>query len=266
MLVILVLWLILKNYLARRRQTPYQRGIYENLFRDLANSYPDLWSRNGPRQDVVPSRLISRWKWHLINYWSKPGKPSGKPPEDDDDIDDVLGSFSRVKRYWMRKWSGEIESTMNPSEGDTANLMERGSISQDTSTDDMTKTTGNVTELVAPPAPLAATNAIATATLSEPATHAVVNQWRQSLLRDEARRPSNQSSSANRNSGVLVEEKEMGWLRQGFEKTGAALSSWRPRASGGEGREEKSPRRSDDGGGRDRSARSREEAVLALSC
>lgn len=46
MFVVLGGWYLIKHFLARRRQTPYQRGIYEHLFFELATTYPRLWSRS----------------------------------------------------------------------------------------------------------------------------------------------------------------------------------------------------------------------------
>lgn len=48
MMVVLVGWYFKKHLLARRRQTPYQGGIYEHLFFELATTYPRLRSRSGP--------------------------------------------------------------------------------------------------------------------------------------------------------------------------------------------------------------------------
>ena len=39
---VLCAWYLLKHFIAARRQTPYQRGIYEHLFYDLAVAYPNV--------------------------------------------------------------------------------------------------------------------------------------------------------------------------------------------------------------------------------
>lgn len=102
MLLVLILWYIIKHALARRRQTPYQRGVYEHLFRDLATAYPQLWSRSGPRQFIRPQGMLGRTKWNLIVYWNQPGKTSGAPGPDSDDDD--LGAWARCKRMLTRRY------------------------------------------------------------------------------------------------------------------------------------------------------------------
>lgn len=74
MVVVLVGWYFIKHFLARRRQTPYQRGIYENLFFELATSYPRLWSRSGPNDNISPQTKLDRAKWRLITFWNDSAK------------------------------------------------------------------------------------------------------------------------------------------------------------------------------------------------
>ena len=74
MVVVLVGWYVLKHFLARRRQTPYQRGIYEHLFFELAIKYPRLWSRSGPNDSIRPQKVLDRIKWGLITFWNGSAK------------------------------------------------------------------------------------------------------------------------------------------------------------------------------------------------
>ncbi|KAI9827078.1 MAG: hypothetical protein M1826_006442 [Phylliscum demangeonii] len=132
MLTVIIVLFAFKNYRARRQQTPYQRGVYEHLFQDLSNTYPRLWSRGGPRTKVVPRGIMNRLKWRLISYWADPDKTINRgTPDDEDDIDDILGSVSRLKRYWMRQWTGQIDSrrrrhSFRGDEASTEELMESG--------------------------------------------------------------------------------------------------------------------------------------------
>lgn len=108
MLLVLILWYIVKHALARRHQTPYTRGMYESLYRDLANNYPSLWSRGGPRQFIRPQGMMGRLKWNLILYWNRPEKtvrPDFDPDEDD------LGAWARCKRSLTRRWTWQLRST-----------------------------------------------------------------------------------------------------------------------------------------------------------
>lgn len=229
MLLILALWFILKHYWAKRRQTPYQRGIYEHLFHDLSNTHPRLWSRSGPRPNVQPSGFLDQIKWRLIAHWTQPSRTIAlKPLEDDDDVDDILGSFSRLKRYWMRKWTAEIEDnqTQNSEEAgvESYDLMERG----DASSPSNAVITTTTQQSISPPQPQA----------QQEHEHEEEQQQQQqqqpvftnflklplprpNILRagmEDQFRPSTRSSAGtgNRNSGILVEEKELGWLKPFF--------------------------------------------------
>jgi hypothetical protein len=102
-------WYITKHILARQRQTPYQRGIYESFFHDLAVSYPSLWSRVGPRDYIVPRTRLDKWKWWLIKRWSRPERTikAGQSNAETAAPDDLSG-WSKCKRYLIRKWTNDI--------------------------------------------------------------------------------------------------------------------------------------------------------------
>lgn len=74
MIVVLIGWYFIKHVLAKRRQTPYQRGVYEHLFFELATKYPRLWSRSGPNDDISPQNTLDRVKWRLIKVWNDSAK------------------------------------------------------------------------------------------------------------------------------------------------------------------------------------------------
>jgi len=109
MLLVLGGWYIMKLILARQRQAPYQRGIYEFFFHDLAVSYPALWSRVGPRDYIVPRTRIDRWKWWLIKRWTRPERTiKAGQPNADTAVPNDLSSWSKCKRYLIRKWTDDI--------------------------------------------------------------------------------------------------------------------------------------------------------------
>lgn len=226
MLSILALWFILKHYWARRRQTPYQRGIYEHLFHDLSNTYPRLWTRSGPRSNIHPSGFLDRLKWRLITHWAQPSRTIAlKPLEDDDDVDDILGSFSRLKRYWMRTWTGEIIQNQSQTSGDAEveayDLMERGGASS-TSNPVSSTTQQPASSPPQPPQPQVQAQQeeegqqrlFTTTFLKLPLA-------RPNILRagiQDQIRPSSQNSAGtgSRNSGILVEEQNLDWLKPLF--------------------------------------------------
>jgi len=110
MLLILILWYALKHALIVRHQTPYQRGVYEHLFHDLAVAHPLLWSRGGPRHHIQPVGLFSKLKWRLLRNWFDPKKTLKLTLKDPDEEtgDSGLGAWARFKRMLARRWLGSI--------------------------------------------------------------------------------------------------------------------------------------------------------------
>jgi CorA-like Mg2+ transporter protein len=133
MLLVLAGWYLMKHILARQRQTPYQRGIYEAFFHDMATRYPALWSRVGPREYVVPRTRLDRWRWWLIRRWMRPDRTikAGQANADTAGPDD-LSSWSQCKRYLIRKWTEQIITFKSrPDEGgllDDETDVEQGSL------------------------------------------------------------------------------------------------------------------------------------------
>ncbi|KAI9843557.1 MAG: hypothetical protein M1837_006233 [Sclerophora amabilis] len=224
MILILVFWFITKHLLARRRQTPYQRGIHEQFFHDLATAYPSLWTRSGPRDFVAPAGFLHRLKWRIVTAWADPGKTIRI---ESDGGDDGLGSWSRFKRYLIRKWSAEIRTAnlVRPA-GALDSLLEQGG---DTPADDGGMNTdvlangiGAATELLvlsgAAPSNVTGDNL--------PAGFLKIPSSRPTS-RTEGTRPV--SSAGSTGSGIMVEEKEPGWLRTDF----------RPKEGAGKGEERK---------------------------
>ena len=101
----------MKHSLQRRRQTPYQRGMYEHLFDELEDEYPLLWSTAGPVDDIQPVGLVQRIKWRLLKRWFAPEKTinvklySSLVPESDETD---LGAWARFKHYLLKRWLPQI--------------------------------------------------------------------------------------------------------------------------------------------------------------
>ncbi|KAL8703884.1 MAG: hypothetical protein Q9201_002935 [Fulgogasparrea decipioides] len=209
MTIVLILWYIIKHFLARRRQTPYQRGIYEHLFHDLAATYPQLWSRGGPRKFIRPQGMMGRLKWNLILYWNQPDKTvrSGAPDPDSDDDD--LGTWARVKRTLTRRWTSQLRATAPVG-------IPNGSLEEGNS-DDLGVIGGGVsgiTELLALPATENAEN-LPGGMLRLPLSPGLrARQLRASPQRSSLEQPTSKGSSAGRDSGILIEEEAFNWLQE----------------------------------------------------
>ncbi len=222
MILVLLLWYAIKHFLASDRQTPYQRGIYEHLFHDLATKYPLLWSQSGPRDFVRPQRTMDRLKWGLVRYWNAPGKTikAGAVGEDAQ-YDDDLGALSRLKRSLTLRWTSQIQNTTISDSGLSVDSLEEGA----TSGADMVSTgTIEATELLTLPVSHIAPKSIqipspmhkASVMLNVPSPSPGLGGTKpQSFSASSSR----ESSSAKRNSDVMVEEEQTTWLRELSEKS-----------------------------------------------
>ena len=208
MLLVLVSWYALKHALEQSRQTPYSRGIYEHLFHELATRYPLLWSRSGPRQQVRPEGRLARWKWWLILRWSVPEKTIRAGSVDEEDRFDGLGTWSHLKRHWLRVWTADIQTADRASATGSkvgGKPGEMGAVAEGI---------GEATEVIN----LAGSDSedkLESGMLRVPfdlgqrmAKFATVS------ASVSGGRPSSQGSSAGRNSGVMVEEELPDWLER----------------------------------------------------
>jgi hypothetical protein len=106
MIVVVVVYLVLKNALSKSHQDPMRRGTYENIYYQFSLEHPEMWSRNGPRNYVKPQGPLSSLKWRLISYWFAPGRTiNAKPLADIHD----LGIWARLKHSLARRWLGQID-------------------------------------------------------------------------------------------------------------------------------------------------------------
>lgn len=235
MALVLILWYAIKHYLSNDRQTPYQRGMYEHFFHDLAEKFPRLWSVSGPRNLVRPESAIDRLKWRLVLYWNSPGKTikAGSVGQDAQ-YDDDLGAWSRCKRILTRRWTSQIQN--NPASNiripSAINSLEDGVGSGAPA---LTTGAGEASELL--PIPTSSVNL-----QRNPQIHSAILKAG-TILKSQSRtsessRPgspaerlsSKDSSGGKRNSGVMVEEERTSWLKELGERSHG--SYWKPNANG----------------------------------
>ena len=218
MILVLVLWYFIKHFLARRRQTPYQRGVYEHLFFELATAFPQLWSRSGPQELVQPLSNVDKFKWCLIVFWNSSKKTIRAGSSDKDAEYDDLGAWSRFKRTLTRRWTSQIRIADDSSPSTT--ILEEG----------VTDHRSLMSKGAEQPAALYAvsTQADVPADLLEVP---LASQWtdrRRHVVSSIEARPSSKGSSSNRNSGVMVEKEAPTWL-QDFGKGKHVLASSKAR-------------------------------------
>lgn len=203
MVIVLVFWYFIKHFLARQRQTPYSRGIYEHLFFELATAYPGLWSRAGPIEQVEPQNTLDRLKWRLIVFWNSSDKTVRTGLSDQDAEYDDLGAWSRFKRTLTRRWTSQIRVDSIPSPPSSTTLEEGGA-------DQSSFGDGGDTDPKPRIVRTSVTGDISGGMLEVP-TPLTTYMRRQSTVS----RPSSSESksSGNRNSGIMVEEEPSTWLQ-----------------------------------------------------
>ncbi|ODH47753.1 hypothetical protein GX48_06175 [Paracoccidioides brasiliensis] len=240
MLCVLIGWYIVKHLMARGRQTPYQRGIYENFFHDLATENPQLWSLTGPRNYIFPKGRLARLKWSLIKRWSAPEKTIHVPRNTGDSGVDSLGVVSKIKRYLISRWTGQIAASL-PADQVSASSLEAGAGCYDPEEDGDVHFHAGETSVVA--------DGIVEATemLTLPATPAVEEAFKveysmfrlavpstrtaaadeeeeeeeeERVIRRGSRGHNQRSSnsSGTKSSGILVEEEDFRWLSEQGEE------------------------------------------------
>ena len=197
----------LKHYLEQSRQTPYSRGVYESMFSQLNLQFPLLWSRAGPRDYISPRGRLARWKWWLIRRWSAPDRTIKAGFTDEEDQFDGLGSWSRIQRYWIRRWTADIQQT------DQIDLLSPLASGKNSAMHSVAEGIGEVNEMLKI-APSSAANELENGMLQVPLD---LNERlaRFSTIPDRVSttgRPSSQGSSVGRNSAVMVEEESPDWL------------------------------------------------------
>ena len=207
MVIVLISWYILKHQLARSRQTPYSRGLYERLFTDLAMKYPRLWSRAGPREYIVPRSRGQRFKWWLVRRWNEADRTIRNTLGAENDQFDGLGSWSKLKRTLSRRWTAEIS--------DTDQLDTNPKKFEEGEADTIAEGIEEVTEMLnipisRPPLYTDQAKLRVPHNLDQRVSFVSATSHRASL---GGGRPSSQGSSGGRNSGVMIEEQRQDWLQ-----------------------------------------------------
>ncbi|KAL6721270.1 hypothetical protein ACLMJK_000372 [Lecanora helva] len=214
MFITLILWYIVKHFLASRRQTPYQRGIYEHFFFQLASAYPGLWSRTGPNENLAPGSAMDRLKWRLVTFWNDPAKTVRAGAADADEEYDDLGAWSRFKRSLTRRWTSQIrvseKDVDDPTVTTTTSALEEGKVSNDDTSDHIEiRTPVQAAQFMR----TAATGDLPGGMLEIPGSPVAESTFMRKQTIVSPRPSSAGSSGANRSSGIMVEEEPNTWLR-----------------------------------------------------
>ncbi|QIW96539.1 hypothetical protein AMS68_002057 [Peltaster fructicola] len=113
MIVVLFLWYGIKSSLQTRRQTIYQRGLYEQLYNETEQRHPRLWTDRGPAPNIKPRTLIRRLQWNLLSRWFSPRRTISKATHDWTADDDAgFGYWAKLKRHFLRTWLGKIDDSV----------------------------------------------------------------------------------------------------------------------------------------------------------
>jgi hypothetical protein len=200
LVVVIILWYAIKHNLASQRQNPMRRGVYEALYHELATEHSTLWTRSGPRPDVVPVGWWGGVKWRLLTTWFGGEKLKLRP--DYDPATEEFGTWSRTKRYLARRWLGELAVTPLPQgPGQTGQAQPTDSFSRQ-SYSPLDKDLGAVGELLSIATPVAIAELDPTAA-SRMQKRIPIERLR-SLSPTRSDRPESRASS---DGGVMVEEK-----------------------------------------------------------
>ncbi|OCK80991.1 hypothetical protein K432DRAFT_442708 [Lepidopterella palustris CBS 459.81] len=115
MVTVLLLWLSIKYLTVSRDITPWQRGIYKSVYRDLAKRHPDLWSAAGPRSLVMPEGFFARTRWRLVCSWFNQDKISLPKPDKRNLRNEGLGFWGRIQVGLLQRWLAKIAVGESPS-------------------------------------------------------------------------------------------------------------------------------------------------------
>lgn len=201
MIFVLLLWYCVKHSLQRSRQTPFQRGLYESLFNDLEEEYPQLWTSGGAVEDIEPEGVWNRIKWRLIRRWFAPEKTINKRLSSalaPDDQRAELGAWAAIKQQLLFRWLGEMRTSQTLG---TIELAEAGANSSTEAHYEME----TINELAKASTPVVVADA-------EPTAAARIARYGLRPLTPEERRPSLTSDgrpSSRGSSGIMLEERNL---------------------------------------------------------
>lgn len=218
MILTLLGWYAVKHFLARRRQTPYQRGIYEQFFFELATAYPRLWSRSGPNEDIEPVTGVDRFKWRLVTLWNDPSRTIRAGAGGDGAEYDDLGSWSRIKRTLTKRWISQMRVSEKDMGSSSSTTLEEGG--RDTYSHVEHKEPEQRSHIMRTAAKVDLPGGM----LEVPSSpEGVTTTTFMSMETTASRRGSAGSvsgSSTNRNSGIMIEEEPSTWLKDYGVKPG----------------------------------------------
>ncbi|KAK4497841.1 hypothetical protein PRZ48_010495 [Zasmidium cellare] len=221
MIFVLLLWYCVKHSLQRSRQTPFQRGLYESLFNDLEEEYPQLWTSAGAAEDVEPQGTWNRIKWRLIRRWFAPEKTINKRLYSalaPDDQRSELGAWAAIKQQLLFRWLGEMRLSHQQ---DILELVEAGASSSTEAHYEME----TINELAKHSTPVVVAEA-------EPAAVAPIARYGLRPLTPEERRQSLTSEgrpSSRGSSGIMIEERNLSDSESDAGEVGASSSTQRGR-------------------------------------
>ena len=196
LVVVLVLWYGVKHNLASQRQNPMRRGVYESLYHELATDHSTLWTRGGPREDVIPVGWWAGVKWRLLTSWF--GGDKLKLGKDYNPAMEEFGTWSRTKRYLARRWLGELAVMPLPQSNPS-----RSGASSNASSHSLDKELGAVGELLNFATPVAVAE-LNPKTASQLQQRVPVERLRS--LSPKGERSVSRGSRTSSDGGVMVEE------------------------------------------------------------
>ncbi|EUC42545.1 hypothetical protein COCMIDRAFT_103211 [Bipolaris oryzae ATCC 44560] len=208
---VMILWYGVKHSLASQRQNPIRRGVYEALYHELATDHSTLWTRGGPRDDVVPVGWWGNVKWRLITRWFS--KDKIKLGKDYDPASEEFGTWSRTKRWLTRRWLDELSVMPLPQHPPLTNAPNAAQPNVPPSSDTMSsypldKDLGAIGELLSIATP------VALAELDPTAASRLQGRIPVERLRSlsppaalGSRSKSRESAASSDGGGVMVEEK-----------------------------------------------------------
>lgn len=220
LLTVLILWYGVKHSLASQRQNPIRRGVYEALYHELATDHSTLWTRRGPRDDVVPVGWWGSVKWRLITRWF--GKDKTKLGKDYDPASEEFGAWSRTKRWLTRRWLDELSVMPLPQHPPLTNAPHTAQPNVPPSSDTMSsypldKDLGAIGELLSIATPVALAELDPTAASRLQGRISIERLRSLSPPAVLGSRSKSRESAASSDGGVMVEEKSEQAVRADVE-------------------------------------------------
>ncbi|KAL8797497.1 MAG: hypothetical protein Q9195_000313 [Heterodermia aff. obscurata] len=175
----------------------------------MANQYPSLWSRAGPRETIRPEGFFDRIRWRMILFWNRPDRTIRMGALDEDAEFDDLGSWARFKRMVTRSWTSKLRRTNKYCIHESAISLEDANDATELIGSAISKATDILASPVTHPA-----RTVPGGMLDASIAPGLQTQQRSVSSRlSSMERPTSQSSSKGRNSSVMIEEERPTWLQ-----------------------------------------------------